>query len=36
MIAAITGCYDLTLVTSDSDFTRIQTVINLTIENWRT
>ncbi|MBE9146060.1 type II toxin-antitoxin system VapC family toxin [Planktothrix mougeotii] len=35
-IAAITRCYDLTLVTSDSDFTRIQTVINLTIENWRT
>jgi Predicted nucleic acid-binding protein, contains PIN domain len=35
-IAAITRCYDLTLVTSDSDFTRIQTVINLTIENLRT
>jgi tRNA(fMet)-specific endonuclease VapC len=35
-IAAITRCYDLTLVTSDSDFTRIQTVINLSIENWRT
>jgi len=35
-IAAITRFHDLTLVTSDSDFTRIQTVINLTIENWRT
>ncbi|CAD5918037.1 tRNA(fMet)-specific endonuclease VapC [Planktothrix tepida] len=35
-IAAITRFHDLTLVTSDSDFTRIQTVINLTLENWRT
>ncbi|MGL5131867.1 MAG: type II toxin-antitoxin system VapC family toxin, partial [Planktothrix sp.] len=35
-IAAVARRYNFTLVTSDSDFNRIKTVISLTLENWRT
>lgn len=34
-IAAIAICHQLTLVSADTDFSRIKTVIDFSLENWR-